>query len=353
MKSHPALAIVWLTALSLPIFADTFTMKDGSTVEGSILREDATSYVVEVQVTKSIKDERVIAKADVASIKAEKPYEAAFDSIKGLFPTPDGLNHEDYAQMIRKVEKFLTDYRGSLKTTDAKKILADLKDEANEILAGGVKLNGKIISAPEYRANAYDIDSRIEAAKIQSLIDKANYIEALRAYERFDDDFHNTTARQELTPLVMRVIRTYVTSIGQSLSTFTARTKARQVGLERMPAGERASTAKAIAEENVAIEKRFNAEKVAKLGWVTTHPFYKPSLEATVNFGKMELKRLETASSAATVDAGKAYRDALTQIQNGGSDTAAVTAAIAAAKSAKVAQRYIDALESAANSSAH
>lgn len=348
MKPTVKLALVGLAALTLPASADTFIMKDGSTLEGTILREDATSYVVEVQVTKSIRDERVIPKAEVTSVKTEKPDEAAFEGIVGLVPTPDGLTDGEYAERIRKVEKFLSDHRGSLKSTEARKILATLKSEANEILAGAVKLNGKLISPSEYRANAYDVDSRIEAAKINRLIDETRYLEALRTFSEFDRDFHNTAAREELVPLVTRVIRTYVTGIGQSIASFDARTKERQVGLERMPAADQKTTSKAIADETAAIEKRFVAEKAAKLGWVTTHPFFKPSLEETVAFGKLELARLGAPSPAGSVDGGKAYRDALSQIQSGGGNQASVTAAITEAKTAGVAQRYIDNLETAA-----
>ena len=348
IKPTPKPTLVWLAALTLPVLADTFVMKDGSVLDGTILRQDATSYVVEVQVTKSIKDERVIAKADVSSVKAEKPDEAAFELIAGLVPAPDGLTDEEYAARIRSVEKFLSDYRGSLKTTEAKKILSTLKSEANEILAGAVKLKGKVISPSEYRANAYDVDSRIEAAKINRLIDETQYLAALRAFSVFDRDFRNTSAHQELLPLITRVIRTYIAGIGQSLATFDTRTKERQVGLERMPAADRKITSKAIADEAAAIEKRFAAEKAGKIGWVTTHPFFKPSLEETVAFGKQELARLDKQGPELSLDGGKAYRDALSQIQSGGGNQASITAAIGAAKTAGVPQRYIDELETAA-----
>ena len=195
-----------MTALVLNAGADTFVLKDGSSVEGSILREDDTSYVIEVQVTKSIKDERVIAKADVVKVEGEKKDLIAFESIARLVPTPDALPADEYATRIAAVEKFLKDYRGSSKSSQAKAILGNLKDEANEILAGGIKSNGKIITAAEYRANALDIDAAIQEGKIRALLKEGRYVEALRAFSEFDREFRNTMARAALLPVIIQTI---------------------------------------------------------------------------------------------------------------------------------------------------
>ena len=314
------------------------------------MREDAASYVVEVNITKSIKDERVLAKADVAKIEREQLDLTAFEAIAKLTPVPDLLTEEEYAQRIKTVEKFLTDHRGSSKSKEAKAILAALKSEANEILAGGIKMNGKIVPPAEYRANAYDIDARIQEAKIRAAVKDMQYLRALRAFSEFDRDFRNTTTRAALVPFISQVMTTYMAEIGQSLATFDARVKEREVGLQRMPTADRRATETAIREETAELEKRFKAEKDAKLGWVTTHPFFKPSLEETIAFGKLELTRLSAAKSAAAVDGGKAFRDALSLIQGKG-DKNTVTSAITAAKTAMVAPRYIAILESAAQAS--
>lgn len=334
--------------LSLAAYADTFVLKDGSKLEGKILREEDGSYVVEVQVTKTIKDERVISKADVVSVSKEQPDLAVFEEkVSKLVPTPDGLGIEDYELRIRTVEKFLSENRGSSKTAEARRILDTLKSEANEVLAGGVKVDSRVIQPSEYRANAYEIDARIEAAKVKRLVEGQRLLEALRAFSAFDADFRNTQARSELLPLVKRAIQSYLAGISQSLANFDARAKERQTGLSRMSATDRRITENAIAEETAASEKRLKAEKDAKIGWVTTDPHFKPSLEETMNFGKQELTRITSSETAQAPDGGKAYRDALSKIHSSREKSAA-TAAISAARTAGVPQRYIDNLEAAA-----
>ncbi len=226
-------------------------------------------------------------------------------------------------------------------------MLAVLQTEAKQIAAGGIKMNGKIIPAAEYHANAYELDASIEAANIMHLIKEARFLEALRAFSAFDRDFESTVARDELLPEITRVMRSYLTSVKQSLSTLEDRTKQRQVGLDRMPAADRRISEAAIAEEKAMLEKRFASEEEQEIGWVTTHPFFEESLEATVDFGEGELTRLAESDSKPEVDGGKAYRDALSLIQRGG-EQAEITDAITKVKEAGVPERYLEAIVGAA-----
>ena len=347
MPTHPLATSLCFLALLFPAAADTFVMKDGSKLEGSILSEDASSYLLEVRFAEGIKDERRINKADVKKIERVYPDQIAFAAIKKLTPTPDLLTPEEYAKRIRAVEKFLGDFRLTSRSKEAEAILATLKAEANEVLAGGIKINGVIVPAAEYSANAYEIDARIQAAKIRKLVNDAQSLQALRAFPGFGNDFQNTTAYAELVPLIKQVITSYMGEVGQSLASFEARVKERKVGLDRMPIADRRLTENAIREETAELEARFKKEKDAKLDWVTIHPFFKPSLEDTMTFAKQELVRLSAVKNEPVVDGGKAFRDAMTLVQSK-ADAAEITAAIAAAKTAMVPERYLAMLEAGA-----
>lgn len=339
-----------ISVLALGANADTFILKDGTRVEGAIIREDGTSYVIEVQVTKSIKDERVIAKENVVKVEGEKKDLTAFDSISHFIPTPDALTADEYASRIAAVEKFLKDYADSSKSNQAKAILSTLKNEANEILSGGIKFKGKIITAAEYRANLLDIDAGIQEAGIRRLLNAGRYVEALRAFSAFDSEFRNTNARSALLPLIIQTIHGYLAQTTQSLAGYDARVKEREVGLQRMQPDDRRRTQAALAEEVAGFEKRLKAEKEAKVGWVSTSLSYKPSLEETMTFGKQELTRLTAAATPPAVDAGTAFRDTLRKIQNS-TDVASKNAALSDAKTAMVSDKYLAILQAAAASS--
>jgi hypothetical protein len=346
MKTKPALAALYLLNL-LPCAADTFTLKDGTTLEARILKEEADAYTLEVQVTKSIKDERKILKSDVVKVTREQLDLKAFEAIAKLTPTPDFLSADDYAGKINTVEKFIKDHRASSKVKEAQTMLATLKSESAQLAAGSVKIGGKMISTAEYQANAYDFDARVLEAKIRKLISEDQLLPALRAFAEFDRDFRTSLSYGALVPLAKQLIQSYINEAQQSLLVLDTRLKERQVGLERMTSEDRAGTAAAIAEEDAAIEARFKAEKEAKQSWVTTSPYHKASLEEAVKFGQTELTRISAVKTVLGVDGGKAYREVYSTVKNGG-NSVAVTAALAAAKTAMVPVRYLAPLEAEA-----
>ena len=347
MKTNLALAALCLLSLTLPSHAETFTLKDGTNLEAKVLSEVGDTYVLEVQITKSIKDERRVAKADVVKRTAEQPDLKAFEVIANLVPTADLLAADDYPLQIAAVEKFLKDHRGSSKTKEAKAILETLKAEATQLADGGVKFNGKIVTPAEYKANAYDLDARVEEAKIRRLINDSQFLAALRAFAEFDRDYRTTLSYGALAPLIRQVVQNQVAEAKQSLLTLDARVKVRDVGLLQMNPEDRKVTESAIKEENDQLAARFKAEKDAKQNWVTISPFNKASLEATVTFGELEQARLAAVKTTHGVDGGKCYRDLYNAVRNG-SNAAVVTVALTAAKTALVPARYLAPLEAEA-----
>ncbi|MEO8615158.1 MAG: PTPDL family protein [Luteolibacter sp.] len=349
MKKTPILAAFCLCSIALPCVADTFTLKDGTVLEGTIAKEEADSYLVEVQVTKSIKDERKIAKADVQKLDRAKPDLVAFVPIGKLVPTPDLLTADDYAQKIADVQKFIDLNHGSSKSKEAKAILQTLKTEAAAISAGGLKLNGKILTSAEYRANQYDLDARIAEAKIHNLVDSEQVLAALRAFADFDRDFSTTLSYGTLAPFMSRVITGYMEETKLSLAALDAKLKERETGLQRMAPLDRKSTEEAIKEENAVIEARYLSEKGGKSPWPTLSPYHKASMDDTIAYAKLELVRLAAVKTVLGVDGGKAYRDLHSAVKSG-ANAATLTAALAAAKSAMVPARYLDPLDPSAKS---
>jgi hypothetical protein len=347
MKRNPAFFALYLLGGSLLSSADTFKMKDGTSLEGKIISDTGDSYVLEVFVTKTIKDERKIAKADVVRITREDPDMKAFEGIAKLVPSADMMTTDDYAQSIAAVQKFLKDHSSSGKVRSAKTILETLKAESAQVAAGSIKINGKMISPAEYQANAYDFDARVQEAKIRKLVHENHFLQALRLFSELDRDYRNTLSYGALATLMKQVIQAQVDEAKQSLATLDARVKARDLGIQRMSFEGRRDTEAAIKNEAAELDALYKAEKDAKLDWPTTSPFHKASLEDTVKFGEAELVRLSSVKTILGVDGGKAYRELWNAIHSG-ANAATVTAAIANARTAAVPPRYLAPLEEAA-----
>ncbi len=345
MKTRLLPIAIALLALVPHLMAETLVLKDGTEIEGTILRETDDSYVVEVPFSRSIKEERVVPKDQVARIRRAQPDLVAFEAIKDLAPAPDLLDAADYGRRIASIEKFLKEHRQSGKYDEARKMLGVLKSEANEIHAGGIKLGGRIIPAEEYRANRLEIDARIEESLIRGLIDKGDLLSALRKFNSFETDFRGTRPHTDLLPLIQRAIRSHLAQTEVLLADHDRRIAEREAGLQRMPRDERRVTQAAIDDENRALEARFKAEKDARIGWVTVDPYFKPAMSETLTYGRRELDRLSAASSATTTDLGELFRETLRKIQSGADDA---KASIDKARSARMPEKYLAILEAAA-----
>lgn len=333
--------------LVLAVHGDTFILKDGTRLDATVLKEDASSYLLEVRVTPGIRDERVVPKENVVRIERERKDRIAYQSVAKLVSAPDFLDAAGYAARIGAVEKFIRDYPASPHIRDARGILVVLEQEAAAVGQGGIKLNGVMLPAAEYRANALEIDAAAQESKIRKLLAEGAHLAALRAFTVFERDFRNTRSHEALVPMVVQAVRAHLAQTARALETHEARVKERETGLQRMRLDDRRRTLAALAEEAAGFEQRLKSEKESKTGWVTTDPFFKPALEETMTFGKQELTRLTAARPAAAGDAGAAFRDALREISQA-ADAAAAGAALGKARTAMVPERYLAILEAAA-----
>ena len=347
MKSNLTRTALCCLAFTTPGLADTFTLKDGTSLNAKIVSETTDAYVLEVQVTKGIKDGRTVAKADVIKVSREQPDFKAFQAIANLVPTPDLVTAEEGLARIAQLEKFLHDHGTSPSAKEVRGMLTTLQKESAAISAGGIKVSGKIVLPTEYESNAYEFDSQISEIKIRSFVNDGEFLRALRLFSSFDADYPTTLSYGAILSLIRQVTQNQLSEAKQSLATLPDRLKKRENGLLQMAAADRAATQAAIQEETAQLETRYKAEHMSKLKWVTTDPFHKASLQDTVRLGEAELVRLSVTKIVLGVDGGKCYREAYRAVHNG-ENNAMVTAALGRAKAAMVPARYLAPLENIA-----
>ena len=347
MKPTSTFILLVTASLIGPLCADTIRMKDGTKLEGKILKEGLDSYVMEVQVTRSIKEERTIKRTDVEKVDREQADDKAFAEIKGYVPTPDLLTADDYDARLTKVADFIKTNANSPLIPDAKKITADLEKERVVVAAGGVKLGGHLITNEERTSNKFEVDARMIEVSIRGRVKAGQWTAALREFEKLEKEYASSLGYREVLPAVRQTVAHYRSDATEALGTFDARMKERQAGLARMDASDRAASINAIAEQTAEITKQYEAEKKATIKWVTPNPNLKASLEEAIKYAEQEGKRLDAVKPDALPDGGKAWRDAWTAVHAGG-DPKEAAAAIATARTAKMPERYIKELEAAA-----
>lgn len=345
--SLPLLVVLGLAAQSA---ADTFTLKDGTVLEGRLLRTEGDVYVIEYQVTKSIRDIKRVPRAQVAKHVQVAEDAKAFEAIGKLVPTPDLLTAEDYQQRIDAVKAFLAKYPKGTKVKEAGDVMKKLQAEYDVVKAGGRKYEGLMISGADYRADAYDMDARMHEAKIREAVKNSQWLPALRAFAELDKDFQGSASYRAVTPLVLRAMRALKGQVDASLASYDERMEKREADIEAMTGEDKANTRRAIDEQTAQLEQRYQAEKSAGQVWVTPHPSHRQSLEDCASQSESEIQRLSSPPEAGTGDPGKAYRAAW-KVLRGEPDEEAAEKAMTDAQEAGVPEKYLGMLKEAAKAS--
>ncbi len=351
MKRTHALTAGLLAGLIGAAAADTLHLKNGTTYEGKILSETKDSYLFEVMVTKSIKEERTIAKADVTKIDREKLDETAFLEIKKLTPAPDLLGAEDYRARLELCYKFVKTYPNSPLAAKARAIAGELEKENDVIAQGGVKLTAKLITAAERQANKVEINARVLESSVRARAKDSQWVLALRDFVKLEADYSNTAPFKDVLPFARQVIQQYNAQLVESAAGLPKRLADRKVGLERMSSEDRNASNRAIAEVDEAAAKKTAEEKAAGIKWTTPDDFNKTSLDDAIRYCDQELKRLENLRIDAKIDAGKAWRDTWSAIQ--GTDAKVVATALSDARAARLSNDLIAELETLAKKAGH
>lgn len=331
------------------INADVFVMKSGAQIEGLLLGEDAAGYRVEVRVSAGIKDERLLDREDVVEVRRSEVMNDDLAKILKFVPTPDLLGERDYDRRIREVEKYLKVLPPDARSGQADEVLSTLKREANEVLTGALKINGKLVSADDLRQDAYDMDSRVAAIRIRRMIEAGDHVRALRAFEIYQRDYPNSEGHRDMIPLMKKVAGARASELEEMLATFDRRLKEREIGLQRMSALVRRDAQLAIADEAAELAALIKAEAEAKIGWITVDPYSKPSIEQGLAFARKQEEGFAVARQQNSAEGGRIYRDALRVVRSADINSPLVAAAIQAAKAAKLPERYIAVLQAEAN----
>lgn len=344
MKSRSTLTALVLLPLLGVVSADTIRLKNGTTYQGKIIKEDPEQYVFEVQITKSIKDEKRIPKADVASVERELPDQKAFSQLS-LEPAADLFEASDYQARIAKMYGFIKAFPQSTHLPEVKKVTAQLEQEQSVIEAGGVKLNGKMIATADRQKDAVEIDAKILAAKIQNAAKARAYVSALRQLGEFEKDFSTTDTFRDSLATIRQIFQSYRAQIAGVATSYPQRVKERDAGLGQMQPEDRANTERALAEESKAVKTQYDADKKAGLKWLTPDQWDKPALDETLRYIDQEMKRFDNLKIETEHNSGKAWRDAWAAIQ--GRDQQAVTDSLKTARTSKMPARYLTRLEDA------
>ena len=207
-NSLPLFLSVAVAAL-LPLLAraETVTLATGEKVEGKITSETETEVTLEIKVSSSIKDERVIARKDIAKIEKVSPEDTAFQEIgKFKIDPQSSLSPEGYDRIIGALKDFQASYPASAHLAEVKQTLANFQAEKTRVAAGEVKFFGKWLSRDEAAKLKIQIDGRqtFDAMKYQTA--RQDWSGALNTFDVIERKYSTARIYPDAVDLAVQIL---------------------------------------------------------------------------------------------------------------------------------------------------
>ena len=301
MTSHSSIRRWWrLSSLFLglllavtPVFADSVKLKSGETLEGRITYEGSDFIKLEVAVSATIKDTKVIPRTDIAEIVKEAPDVVALGDLQKKLPAPSLLSAQAYRDMIEAGPKrFLTEFPNSNFKDEVEKILADLNEELDKVERGFLKVEGEWISPQDRKQFKAVTDSRVRAVSFQRKIAQRDYLGALRDYEVLEERYFGTPAHVAAIGTVKELLPTFGTQLTRALKDVEYRNQKWEQDKAVLDEVARAQVEQARAQEIAAFERAVEQERAADIKWITISQNSADSLSGAIEQVRAELDRL-------------------------------------------------------------
>lgn len=309
---RPTSIALLLSGLALSASADTFNLKDGSTIEGDIALKSSDSYTLLVEVQKGVRDEVIVKKTDILSISKEDLSLEPFKALPKLIPTADLLDVVDYQFILdKKVSPFLKKYPESGKLADAKKIEAVLLAEMEQVKNGSIKVDGKWLTTEELEQNKYEFEAQTKARKVKKYANKGDFGMALTALSKMEKEYKNTKPYHEALDMSLRFLPIYQAQAQKVADNAEKLIKKRDLSLERLASSDLSRVKRILAANEAAYQAQIVEAKKSGSKWLPLNRFHEDSAKSVLQLIERETVRLRKIADTDYVDGGALYRNIL------------------------------------------
>lgn len=254
------LRMTLLPALLLcPVFsvvADSITLKDGKVLKGDVINDGPDGVLIEYFVTSTIKDQKLVAKDEIATISVTPSDEKAFQDLGSLASPQTILDTSFHDQLIeKKIPEYLKQYPYSRHLTELREDLRSLEAERARLRQGDRRINGAWIEAAKIEADPYQFGAKIQFAEMKDRVDAKDPVGALQSYELLEKKYPASDVIPDAVDAALKSIDLLQERIGLANTNFDIFEKRRQKTL----ANARADQAKELRdamEKDAALAKK-------------------------------------------------------------------------------------------------
>lgn len=277
-------------------FSDELKLKTGETITGRITYEAADIVKIEVTVSASIKETKIISRTEVAEIVKDAPDVVEFNRLQKLLPTGSLIPAGTYRQLLETgPDAFLKAYPDSTLAPKVKEIRDTLAAELDKVERGYIKLENDWISPQEKIDFKELIESRVRFLSMDGHAKSGNFnglIAAMKEFETLEENYLGSPAFPRAVELALQVIPT----LGRQLQTMARDVDYRNAEYDRaLQASSQQAREQLIAvkaNEERAFQERVAAEKKEGVKWIALNPGMKTSIEEYLKLASGELARV-------------------------------------------------------------
>jgi hypothetical protein len=287
--------LIFLLTLSVS-FADEVKLKTGVIYIGRITYEADDIIKIEIPISNSIKETKVIGRDTIAEIKKDAPDLVEFQKIEKLLPTGSMIPASGYRQALETgPDAFIRNFPQSEYAPKVKEIRAVLAEELDKVERGFLKLGEDWVSPQDKIDYPEIVDSRVRFIRMQSLASSGKYngqISAMKEFEVIEENYFGTPVFPDAARLALEIIP----ALGGQLQTMLRNVDYQNAEYERNLAAStvdaKAQVMAARAKEEKNFQDAIAAEKKAGVKWVQLNPRLKSSIEGYLKFASAELAGL-------------------------------------------------------------
>lgn len=282
--------------------ADEVKMKTGQVYNGRITYEAADIVKIEVPISESIKETKILARGDIETITKDAPDDVEFAKLQKLVPTDSLVQAETYRSMLETgPTAFLKNFPGSKHKPKVEEIRDTLVKELDQVERGFIKINDRWFSPQEKIDFKELIDSELRLARLRSYAKGANlgsYIGAMREFEFIEENYLGTPA----FPKALEIVQDFLPTFGGQLQALAARVDYQNAEYERALAAStpdaRAQLQAARAREDEALKTSTDTDKKNGVKWTQIDQRNRSAVEAYANLVGSETARLKSYERA-------------------------------------------------------
>jgi hypothetical protein len=305
-KVPAAFALFALCSFHAP--ADTIKLKDGKSIDGTIIAEDASSVTIKTIVVGKITDNKVVPRSEIASLVKKTPEDDAAEAVKKILPTEDFLLPSAYNKIIAEgPDKFLATYPNSKYRAEILELKKSLTDEQAQSRRGMRKVDGKWLSGEEMQANEYNIQTLKVFREMEKAVAAEDFRGALDAFTRIEAMGRFSLSYPKAIELARTVLATYDGNLKAAIKAVPQKVKEAETRLANMTPSDR----DAAKSEREKIKKDFVAkiaeEKKAKVRFTSTLDTDVGSLNEAARQVDTEMKRLAALNVPALTERSAGY----------------------------------------------